>query len=138
MVVLLDTHALVWLLEGNERLGQKSRALIRDAARDDRLCVSAITPWEIAMLVNKGRLSFGQDIGEWLQGALSMPGVRMEPLSLAVSVASTRLPGDFHSDPADRIIVATARHLGAMLVTDDKLILTYSTQGHVNVHRAGA
>ena len=58
--------------------------------------------------------------------------------SLDVSVASTRLPGDFHSDPADRIIVATARHLGAMLVTDDKLILTYSTQGHVNVHRAGA
>lgn len=137
MASLLDTHALVWLLEGNERLGQKSRDLINASALAQSLYVSAITPWEIAMLVNKGRLSFGQEIGAWLRIALSMPGIQMVPLSIEISVASTQLPGDFHADPADRIIVATARHLGATLVTEDKLILTYSQAGHMKTHRAG-
>jgi PIN domain nuclease of toxin-antitoxin system len=137
MASLLDTHALVWLLEGNERLGQKSRDLINASAQARSLYVSAITPWEIAMLVNKGRLSFGQEIGEWLRIALSMPGIQMVPLSIEISVASTQLPGDFHADLADRIIVATARHLGATLVTEDKLILTYSQAGHIKSHRAG-
>lgn len=137
MALLLDTHALVWLLEGNERLGSESRALINAAAHADGLYVSAITPWEIAMLVSKGRLSFAQEIGEWLRCALSLPGIRMVPLSVEISVASTQLPGDFHADPADRIIVATSRHLGATLVTEDKLILAYSKAGHMKTHRAG-
>ena len=137
MMALLDTHALVWLLDGNERLGEKSRTLIQQSAQADSLYVSAITPWEIAMLVSKGRLTLVQEIGEWLRIAISMPGIRMAPLSIDVSVASTRLPGTFHSDPADRIIVATARHLGAILVTEDKLILDYGKAGHVKSHRAG-
>ncbi len=137
MITLLDTHALVWLLDGNERLGKKSRTLIQQSAQADSLYVSAITPWEIAMLVSKGRLTLVQEVGDWLRIAISLPGVRLAPLSVDVSVASTRLPGDFHSDPADRIIVATARHLGATLVTEDKLILAYSKAGHVKTHRAG-
>ena len=137
MMALLDTHALVWLLDGNERLGEKSRTLIQQSAQADSLYVSAITPWEIAMLVSKGRLTLVQEIGEWLRIATSMPGLRMAPLSIDVSVASTRLPGAFHSDPADRMIVATARHLGAILITEDKLILEYGRAGHVKCHRAG-
>ena len=137
MTTLLDTHVLVWLLDGNERLGEKSRTLIQQSAQADSLYVSAITPWEIAMLVSKGRLTLVQEVGEWLRIAISMPGVRMAPLSIDVSVASTRLPGAFHSDPADRIIVATARHLGATLVTEDKLVLDYGKAGHVKCHRAG-
>ena len=137
MITLLDSHALVWLMDGNERLGKKSRTLIQQSAQADTLYVSAITPWEIAMLVSKGRLTLVQEVGEWLRIAISLPGVRVAPLSVDVSVASTRLPGDFHSDPADRIIVATARHLGATLVTQDKLILDYSKSGHVKSHRAG-
>ena len=138
MMTLLDTHTLVWLLNGDERLGKKSRNLIQQSAQADGLYVSAITPWEIAMLVSKGRLTLVQEIGEWLRTAISLPGVRLAPLSVEVSVGSTRLPGDFHSDPADRIIVATARHLGATLVTADKLILDYSKAGHVKTHRAGS
>ena len=138
MVTLLDTHALVWLMDGNERLGKKSRTLIQQSAQADGLYVSAITPWEIAMLVSKGRLTLVQEVGEWLRTVFSWPGVRMAPLSIDVSVASTRLPGDFHSDPVDRIIVATARHLGATLVTEDKLILGYGKAGHVKTHRAGS
>jgi PIN domain nuclease of toxin-antitoxin system len=137
MVTLLDTHVLVWLMEGNERLAPKSREIIRTAAQTDNLYVSAITPWEIAMLVSKGRLSFSLEICKWLGKALEMPGIRMIPLSIEISVASTQLPGDFHSDPADRIIVATARHIGATLVTEDKLILTYSQANHLKAHRAG-
>ena len=137
MVTLLDTHVLVWLMEGNERLGQKSREMIRIATQTDSLYVSAITPWEVAMLVSKGRLSFSLEIGKWLGMALAMPGIRMTPLSVEISIASTQLPCEFHSDPADRIIVATARHIGATLVTEDKLILTYSKANHLKTHRAG-
>ncbi len=137
MITLLDTHALVWLLEGNARLGQKSRDLIIAAAQAERLYVSAITPWEIAMLVSKGRLSFAQEVGAWLKTAFAMPGIQLAPLSIEISVASTQLPGDFHADPADRMIVATARHLGATLVTEDKLILGYGQAGHLQIQRAG-
>ena len=137
MATVLDTHTLVWLLEGNERLGPKSRDRIKASALSDGLYVCAITPWEIAMLVSKGRLSFDQEIGQWLKSALSMPGIRLAPLSIDIAVASTQLPGDFHADPADRMIVATAINLAATLVTEDKLILTYSKAGHVKTQRAG-
>jgi PIN domain nuclease of toxin-antitoxin system len=136
MNLLLDTHALIWLLDGNERLGGKARALIAQAARAHSLYVSAITPWEIAMLVSKERLAFTQEVGVWLRTALNMPGIQMVPLSVDISVASTQLPGDFHADPADRIIVASARQMGATLVTADKLILAYSKAGHLKTHRA--
>lgn len=89
------------------------------------------------MLVSKRRLTLVREVGDWLRIAIALPGVRLAPLSVEVSVASTRLPGAFRSDPADRIIVATARHLGARLVTEDKLILDYSKAGHVKSHRAG-
>ena len=138
MATLLDTHALVWLLEGSERLGPKSRDRIKASAQSNSLYVCAITPWEIAMLVNKGRLSFDQEVGQWLKSALSMPGIRLAPLSIDIAVASTQLPGDFHADPADRMIVATAINLAATLVTEDKLILTYSKAGHLKTQRAGA
>ena len=138
MATLLDTHALVWLLEGSERLGPRSRDQIKASAQADNLYVCAITPWEIAMLVSKGRLSFNQEVGQWLKSALSMPGIRMVPLSVDIAVASTQLPGDFHADPADRMFVATAMNLAATLVTEDKLILAYSRAGHLKAQRAGA
>ncbi|MBI5330082.1 MAG: type II toxin-antitoxin system VapC family toxin [Betaproteobacteria bacterium] len=134
---LLDTHTLVWLLDGSDRLGPESRALIRASAQDEHLFLSAISPWEIAMLVSKGRLTLDRDVGEWLKAALDLPGIHLEPLSPDVAVSSTRLPSEIHPDPADRIIVATARHLGATLVTDDRLLLEYSKAGHVKTHRAG-
>lgn len=135
--VLLDTHALVWLLAGNERLGVRSRKVIEEAAEEGGLYLSAISPWEIAMLVSKGRLMLAQDVGEWIQAALALPGIRLEPLSPEVAVASTRLPGALHPDPADRIIVATARRLEATLVTADGLLIEYAAAGHLKVLDAG-
>ncbi|HEY6895657.1 MAG TPA: type II toxin-antitoxin system VapC family toxin [Rhodocyclaceae bacterium] len=133
---MLDTHALVWLLAGNQRLGAKARKTIQKAARDNDLFVSAISPWEIAVLVSKGRLVLDRDVGEWVQTALALPGIRLEPLSPEVAVASTRLPGQLHSDPADRIIAATARHLGAALITADSQLLGYGAAGHLKAIEA--
>lgn len=131
MRILLDTHVLVWLLEDSERIGEPVHAQIQQAADEDCLFVSAITPWEISMLVARERLRLGQDVAEWLGAALSLPGIRLEPLSPAIAVASTRLPWEVHPDPADRILLATARHLDATLITADQQILDYGAQGFV-------
>ena len=89
------------------------------------------------MLVSKGRLGLNRDVGEWVQAAVSISGIRVEPISPEIVVASTRLPGNIHADPADRFIVATARHLDAVLVTDDRLLLDYGSAGHLKVLKAG-
>ena len=135
--VLLDTHALVWLLSGNSRLGPRAREAIERAAQVNNLVVSAITPWEIAMLTGKGRLVLNRDVGEWISEALAKPGLRLAPLTPEIAVASTRMPGELHGDPADRIIAATARHHGAFLLTDDLLLLEYGKAGHINAIKAG-
>lgn len=131
--VLLDTHALVWLVAGDARLRLAARRRIDGAAQEQQLWVSAITPWEIGMLVAKGRLVLDRDVMDWLQAALALPGIRVAPLEPALAVASTRLPDDLHGDPADRLIVATARHLGATLITADAALLAYGRLGHVGV-----
>lgn len=131
MRLLLDTHALVWLLEDSTRVSEPVHAQLQQAADADLLFVSAITPWEIAMLVAKGKLRLGQDVAEWLEAALSLPGIRLEPLSPTIAVASTRLPWEVHPDPADRILLATARHMDATLVTADRQMLAYGEQGFV-------
>jgi PIN domain nuclease of toxin-antitoxin system len=129
-ILLLDTHTLIWLTDGNRKLGESSKAAIRQAYREDRAMISAITPWEIALLVSKGRVTLVQDVMDWINTALAVPGVRLTPLEPEIAVESTRLPIEMHPDPADRIIVATARHLGATLVTADQELLGLSKKGH--------
>lgn len=136
--VVLDTHALVWLLQGNPRLGARSREHIETAAVADQAFVAAISVWEIAMLVAKGRLALDREVGDWIEAALGLPGLRLAPLDPRVAVDATRLPGELHGDPADRLIVATARQRSATLITDDKLVLQYSGDGHVKAHRAAS
>jgi PIN domain nuclease of toxin-antitoxin system len=135
-LVLLDTHAWVWLLNGSGRLGPKARRAVQRSLTDEAVLISAISPWEVAMLVSKGRLVLDCDVDEWVKKALSLPGIRLEPISPEVAVASTRLPGTLHSDPADRIIVATARHLGSTLMTVDRLLLDYGKDGHLKTINA--
>lgn len=136
-LVLLDTHAWVWLLNGSARLGPKARKAIQRSLADEAVLVSAISPWEVAMLVGKGRLVLDRDVGEWVDAALSLPGFRLEPISPEVAVASTRLPGVLHSDPADRMIAATARHLRSTVITADQLLLDYGKGGHIKTLKAG-
>ncbi|OIR07705.1 ribonuclease VapC22 [mine drainage metagenome] len=136
-LVLLDTHAWVWLLNGDPKLNPKAVKAIERSLSEEAVLLSAISPWEVAMLVNKGRLTLDRDVGEWVATAASIPGIRLEPISPEIAVASTRLPGNIHPDPADRLIAATARHLGAILITDDQLLLDYGTTGHLKTLKAG-
>src|ERR1035437_9982284 len=129
MRLLLDTHVLVWLLADSARISSQAYAKIERAADADELFVSAITPWEIAMLVAKERLCLNRDVADWLTAALALPGLQLEPLSPSIAVASTRLPWEVHPDPADRILLATARHLDATLVSADRQMLAYAEQG---------
>lgn len=129
MKLLLDTHILVWLLQDSDRISGAVHPVLQQAADEEQLFVSAITPWEIAILTAKGRLRLNRDVGEWIDAALALPGILLQPLSPAIAVASTRLPGQIHPDPADRILLATARHLDATLVTADRRLLNYAAQG---------
>jgi len=136
-LVLLDTHAWVWLLNGSARLGPRARKAIQRSLAEEAVLISAISPLEVAMLVAKGRLVLDRDVGEWVDAALSLPGFRLEPISPEVAVASTRLPGVLHSDPADRMIAATVRHLRSTLITADQLLLDYGKGGHIKTLKAG-
>jgi PIN domain nuclease of toxin-antitoxin system len=125
--VLLDTHVLVWLVEGDERLSIRARTAIDEAG--DQVWISAITPWEIGMLASKGRLR----LERWMEAVLALPGVRLAELSPAIAIASSHLPGAPHGDPADRIIAATARHLDLTLVTADQKLLDQGARGYLRV-----
>ena len=123
-MIVLDTHIWVWWVHGDPTLSASTRALL-DASEQTGLAVSAISCWEVAKLVERGRLILPCPVADWLPQALAYPGVQLVELSPRICVESTQLPGEFHRDPADQIIVATARVLDAPIVTVDDKILTY-------------
>ncbi len=88
------------------------------------------------MLVAKRRIRLDRPVEQWVDIALALPGIQLAPLEPAIAVRSTKLPGEFHPDPADRIIVATARSLGATLVTRDRRLVAYGRAGHLDVLEA--
>jgi len=115
-VTVLDTHAWIWWAGASKKLSAKARRQIDESAK---LGVSAISCWEVAMLVAKGRLELDRDVLTWIDQALALPRVELLPLTPRIAVGSVALGDDFQGDPADRIIVATARELDAKLVTRD-------------------
>lgn len=123
-MILLDTHVLIWWVNGDHhRLSDAALAAIESQGQE-RL-VSAISCWEVAMLVQRGRLGLSIDCDRWLALLAAIPAVRLLPLQPSVAVAATRLPGTFHPDPADRFLVAQARDLAIPLVTADSKIRAY-------------
>jgi len=130
-MIVVDTHVLIWAIQGDRRLGSAAARVIEANGRESRVGVSAITPWEIALLTERGRLRLDRDVAEWIDTVLKLPAFRLLPIQPAIAVGSVRLPGAFTSDPADRLIVATARHHGARLLTADRAILDYGATGQV-------
>jgi len=124
-MILLDTHTLVWLDEGNKKLGKKSRARIDQSLKSDELYVSAISFWEVAMLIEKGRLNMQINVGLWRRNLLDN-GLKESPISGEIAINSASL-NNFHGDPADRMIVATAISLSSILCTADKKILSWKS-----------
>ncbi len=123
-MIVLDTHIWIWWVHGTPRLDKKQIEIIT-AHENDLIGISAISCWEVAKLVEYGRLTLPYPVLEWIELALSYPGVKLLPLTPQIVVESTQLPGVFHRDPADQIIVATARIFQCPLVTLDKKIIEY-------------
>lgn len=127
--LLLDTHIWIWLMLGDSELKPELVGRIEQAAKSSQLYISAISTWEFSMLVAKGCIELKQDVFQWIQAALKLPGLQCLPLSVDVLVESNRLPGICHGDSADRMLIATARQHGFSLVTRDEKILAYASQG---------
>lgn len=119
-MTVLDTHAWIWWRSDPSRLGRRAKKEI-DGAR--RLGLSAISVWELSMLVRKKRLELDRDLLEWAEGALEDPRLELLPLTPAVAVLGSEL--EIHGDPGDRIIAATALLAGATLVTKDARLQGY-------------
>lgn len=128
-MILLDTHVLLWLADGDPKLGGKALALIR--VSEESLRVSAMSYWECAMLSRKGRLTFSKPVFEWLDEVLGNGGIEAVPVTPVIAADAGSLPDSIHGDPSDRIIMATARALGCPLATADGPILQYAAQGHL-------
>jgi len=125
MKYLLDTHTWIWWNMHPQKLSAKVRSLIATPAQYDELLLSAISLWEFAKLLEKQRLGISCAPEEWMREALEMPKLRIVQLSPAIACRSTILPQPFHGDPADQIIVATAREENATLLTIDEKIRAY-------------
>jgi PIN domain nuclease of toxin-antitoxin system len=121
-VIVLDTHTLVWLDQGSERLGKTARQTIDQAFASEGLSVSAISFWEVAVLQSKGRIEM-PPLGKWRQELIDM-GLIEFPVTGDIGIFSTELT-NLHPDPADRLIIATALSLDATLLTADKRILKW-------------
>lgn len=121
-MIILDTHIWIWWVQGDNRLTQQHQTFIKAA---DGLGISLYSCWEVAKLVEYDRLVLPCPLEEWFKAALAYPGIQLLELSLPIVIESTRLPG-FHKDPADQLIVATARILNVPLLTADQKILSYS------------
>ncbi|MFZ2959148.1 MAG: type II toxin-antitoxin system VapC family toxin [Candidatus Ozemobacteraceae bacterium] len=137
--LVLDTHVWFWLMNGEERLKKNKHhplSFINQASERMNLLVSAISVWEISMLEAKGRVRFETGCLKWVKEALSAPGIQLLPLTPEIAIESTRLPGIFHGDPADHILVASARLLNADLVTADEKIHAYAKEGWVCILKA--
>jgi PIN domain nuclease of toxin-antitoxin system len=134
-VLLLDTHVWIWVAEGvPEKIPPAAMQHIDNAARVGGLYVSVISVWEIGMLAAKGRIRLSKPVRRWVNEALEAPGLRLLPLEPDIALDCNALPGDFHPDPADRILVASARHFDAPLMTHDRRVIAYGQAGHVAVY----
>ena len=130
-LLLLDTHVWLWQMEGNSTLARQTREAVEQAAAEGGLRLSVMSAWEIALLVSRRRIQLSKPVASWISESLVLPGPSLEPLSPQIAIESRHLPGGFRSDPADEIIIATARVLGAALMTRDRRILDYAAAGYL-------
>jgi PIN domain nuclease of toxin-antitoxin system len=124
-LILLDTHAWVWWVSVPENLSDRARSRIEEAAAAGEVLVSSISAWEVALLVARGRLELTLAVEDWIGRSEALPYLHFVPIDNRIAVRSVSLPPPLHSDPADRMIVATALALGAEVVTKDRRLRDY-------------
>jgi len=135
--VLLDTCAVIWLANGDP-LDAAAVAAIIEAGLAEGIFVSPVSAWEVGLLSRPGRrgqLRFLPDPKTWFARVMAGPGIREAPLSGAIAIDASYLPGAMHGDPGDRLLMSTARHLGVPIVTRDRQIIAYAESGYVGVVR---
>ncbi len=132
---LLDTHTWIWLIADSGQLTSGSKQIMTSAQENGSLFGSVISIWEAANLETKGRVRLGTGIHQWLEESFADDGIQLIPLLPEIAVASTRLPGTLHRDPADRILAATARIQGLTLLTRDVRLLDYGRKGHLRTRK---
>jgi PIN domain nuclease of toxin-antitoxin system len=126
LATLLDTHAWVWWLAEDRRLSARAKSAITTGLAERDLWISLISVWEVAKKVEKKQLILDRPLDQWLDEAVTPQGLSVWELTRPILVESCALPQPFHGDPADQILVATARHHGARLVTKDQRIRRYA------------
>lgn len=119
-MLLIDTHVLVWLVVQPRRLSQRAAVALRSARTSGGLGIAAISLWEMAMLIAYGRLAVAETPERWIEQVVEKSGVVVHPITPAIAALATQFPEGFPKDPADRLVAATARVLGASLVTADR------------------
>jgi len=131
-MILLDTCALIWIVN-KDPIAPAALTAAERAFHRGELFLSPVSAWEIGALASRGRLKLGVSAEVYVERAFTLPGVQLAPLTPQIAVRSSSLPGNFHSDPADCLLVATALTMGLKLMTRDRRILAYGAQGHLSV-----
>jgi len=126
-VVLLDTHAWIWSIDGDgRRVGRRAQALLARAERQERIRVSPVSIFEIVALHTSGRLRLSRPAEGWIRDSLSAAGVRLAEVTPSIAIDAGAIPRTALADPLDRLLVATARQLDATFLTADQQILQYA------------
>ena len=128
---LLDTHALIWIVQGSPITAAAIQVVNAAAAAKEPVFVSPISAWERGMLVAKGRISSPLPPKVWFDQVAAMKEIAIANLTPEILTDASFLPPPIHGDPADRILIATARALDLTLITRDRAVLRYAAQGHV-------
>ncbi len=129
-MILLDTHVLIWFVEGNERLGRRAREVVEQAMRTGEAALSAISLWEIGFLVEKTRIDLGSRIDQWIAD-FQRRGVCLWPITVETVLAALQNPAGLSGDAGDRLLVGTARERQVPLITADRQLLAYAAAGHL-------
>ena len=124
-MIVLDTHAWVWFISNPELLSERAKRYVDAAVEEKAIMISSISVWEVALLIAKKRLILTLELNDWIAKSEMLPFFKFIPVDNSIAIKSVNLPQPLHSDPADRIIIATAISLGVPLVTKDEKILKY-------------
>ena len=125
-MIVLDTHVWVWFISNPELLSKRAKRYLDTAVEEKAIMISSISVWEVALLIAKKRLILTLELNDWVAKSEMLPFFKFIPVDNSIAIKSVNLPQPLHSDPADRIIIATAISLGAPVVTKDEKILNYS------------
>ena len=133
--ILLETHVIIWSLLKPEELSGDIKKIIESAQGENKLLISSISLWEIAMLKSKKRINIYEPLKDFLQAITDIDGIKVIDILPDIAADSVSLTDDFHGDPADRIIAATAINAGAVLLTRDQQILSWAEMGNIRTVR---